>query len=211
MTPQPTYIYHITHVDNLSSIIAADGLRTCRDLRNDDVDYVDIAHETLQDWRSTKRVLCGPGGVIHDYVPFYFAPRSPMLCAIHNGKVPNYQGGQGQVLHLVSSVQVVEKSALSFVFTDGHSRIDFTEFYDDLSDLDELDWQIMKEKYWSDTNADNDRKRRRQAEFLVHEFFPWGLIDSIGVPGPRMKDRVESILADSNHKPLVRICRDWYY
>jgi ssDNA thymidine ADP-ribosyltransferase, DarT len=211
MIPQPVYIYHITHVNNLSSIITDGGLRTCCDLRDAGVNYTDIAHETLQDWRATKEVYCGPGGVIHDYVPFYFAPRSPMLCAIHNGRVPNYREGQGQVLHLVSSVEAVRGATLSFVFTDGHSRIDFTEFYDDVSYLDQIDWQIMKEKYWRDTIADNDRKRRRQAEFLVHKFFPWDLVELIGVSGSRMKARVESILIECDHKPLVSVHSDWYY
>jgi hypothetical protein len=211
MIPQPIYIYHITHVNNLSSIIADGGLRTCCDLRQAGVNYTDIAHETIQDWRATKEVSCGPGGVIHDYVPFYFAPRSPMLCAIHNGRVPHYREGQGPVLHLVSSVEAVRSATLSFVFTDGHSRIDFTGFYDDVSYLDQIDWQIMKEKYWRDTIADNDRKRRRQAEFLIHKFFPWSLIELIGVSGSRMKARVESILIEYDHKPLVSVYPDWYY
>jgi hypothetical protein len=64
MIPQPVYIYHITHVNNLSSIITDGGLRTCCDLRNKGVNYTDIAHETLQDWRAIKEVYCGPGGVI---------------------------------------------------------------------------------------------------------------------------------------------------
>ena len=49
----------------------------------------------------------------------------------------------------------------------------FTDFFDDLKDLDKIDWDLMQSRYWNDTNDDPDRKRRRQAEFLVHEFFPW--------------------------------------
>ncbi|MGQ7112742.1 DarT ssDNA thymidine ADP-ribosyltransferase family protein, partial [Escherichia sp. TWPC-MK] len=32
--------------------------------------------------RSEMRVTCGPGGVVHDYVPFYFTKRSPMLLKV---------------------------------------------------------------------------------------------------------------------------------
>jgi len=44
----------------------------------------------------------------------------------------------------------------------------------------------MQARYWSDTNTDNDRKRRRQAEFLVHNFFPLRLVEAVGV---RTRDR----------------------
>lgn len=46
------------------------------------VDYC-IAHNTIQDRRAQTYVPCLPGGNPHDYVPFYFAPCSPMLYAAH--------------------------------------------------------------------------------------------------------------------------------
>lgn len=39
----------------------------------------------------------------------------------------------------------------------------------------------MGERYWNDTPEDGDRKRRRQAEFLVYTSLPWRLIEEIGV------------------------------
>jgi hypothetical protein len=45
-----------------------------------------------------------------------------------------------------------------------------TDFYDDLNDLKEVDWNVMTLRIWKDTNDDPDRKRRRQAEFLVYHF-----------------------------------------
>ncbi len=76
-----------------------------------------------------------------------------------------------------------------------------------------IDWEIMEAKYWADTDEDGDRKRRRQAEFLVNEFFPWRLIREIGVISPEMKQRVETQLKQfpNRHQPLVKIHREWYY
>jgi hypothetical protein len=56
-----------------------------------------------------------------------------------------------------------------------------------------------------------DRKRRRQAEFLCHEFVPWNSIEKIGVIENRMKIQVEAILEKEEHKPPVVIERGWYY
>ena len=162
MIPPPTYIYHITHVNNLPQVLAAGGLQTCRTLRAAQTSYTDIAYQTLQDSRAHTVVPCAVGGTLHDYVPFYFAPRSPMLFIISKRHYPQHQEGQTPIVYLVSTVEQVHQAGGNFAFTDGHRVMALTNFYDDLSKLDRVDWQIMGAKYWRDTLADNDRKRRRQ-------------------------------------------------
>jgi hypothetical protein len=71
--------------------------------------------------------------------------------------------------------------------------MEFTDFFDDLDYLDNIDWDVMESRYWYDTNEDNDRKRRRQAEFLVRNFFPWELITEIGVINSTIKAKTENI------------------
>lgn len=169
----PLPIYHITHINNLESIISEGGLLAYNAMRTAEIQYTNIAYENIQNRRATFRIPCGAGGVLHDYVPFYFAPRSPMLYAINKGNVPNYSQGQAAVIHLVSSVDYIDAEGLDFVFTDGHAAMTFTDFFDDLNDLGAIDWDVMKSRYWNDTDEDNDRKRRRQAEFLVRNFLHW--------------------------------------
>ena len=167
-------IYHITHIDNLESILSEGGLLAYNImLLETQTNYTNIAYQNIQDRRATTDVPCGGGGVLHDYVPFYFAPRSPMLYTISRGNVENYTQGQAAVIHLVSSIENIEAEDLCFVFTDGHAVMTFTNFFDDLNYLRAIDWDVMESRYWNDTNEDNDRKRRRQAEFLVRYFFPW--------------------------------------
>lgn len=211
MVPHPTQVFHITHINNLPSIITDDGLRACADLRSGRENYTDIAHQHIQDRRAQIIVPCGPGGNLHEYVPFYFAPRSPMLYAICKGQVAGYNGKQEEIIYLVSSVQAVEQSELSFVFTDGHATKAFTGFYDDLSRLTEVDWKIMRARHWADTPEDGDRKRRRQAEYLVHRFFPWKLISEIGVSSEQMAEQLIPVLSRHSHQPLVRVQKGWYY
>ncbi len=135
-----------------------------------------------------------------------------MLYAIHKGFVDGYERGQSEIVHLVSSVEAVDKADLPWVFTDGHAEMaPLTDFYDDLQHLDKIDWEIMKATYWHDTDEDPDRKRRRQAEFLAHDFFPWNLVGAVGVHSQAIADRVREILEKAKHKPDVQITRDWYY
>jgi hypothetical protein len=60
---------------------------------------------------------------VADYVPFYFAPRSPMLYKLHKGGVPNYTNGQDPLVYLVSSAEAVAASGASFVFSGGVARV----------------------------------------------------------------------------------------
>lgn len=207
----PTPIYHITHINNLTSILNSGGLIANGVLQRQRIYYVDIAHESIQGRRSKTLVPCGAGGVLHDYVPFYFAPRSPMLFTIHKGNVEGYEQGQELVIYLVSTAESIGAAALNFAFTDGHGIMNYTQFFDNLNDLNKIDWTIMREQYWRDTTDDNDRKRRRQAEFLVHQFCPWTLITEIGVINSTIQAQVRQILQNYNHQPTVTVYGNWYY
>lgn len=127
----PTSIYHMTHLRNLPLIIGAGGLIANNRLRQKQIVYTDIAHQTIQDRRATRQVPCGAGGVLHDYVPFYFAPRSPMLYSIHRGNVASYQEGQNLVIYLVSDAESVKSEGIDFTFTDGHAIMEYSSFRDD--------------------------------------------------------------------------------
>ena len=65
--------------------------------------------------------------------------------------------------------------------------------------------------YWADTVDDMDRQRRKQAEFLVHRFCPWDVVNRIGVLNDAVKKRVERILDRKNVSMPVEVRRQWYY
>jgi ssDNA thymidine ADP-ribosyltransferase, DarT len=207
-----TRLYHITHMTNLDSILRSGGLvSTARRLR-ESIQHIDIAHSHIQDRRARVTVPCSIGGTLHDYVPFYFAPRSPMLFSNHKQNVTGYQGGQVPILHLVTSPEAVQAANLSFCFTDGHAAMNYAEFYDDLSALETtIDWDLMKAKYWSDTEDDPNRQFRRNAEFLVHDYLPWHLIIGIGVINESVKTQVDQILQSFNYSTPVKVYPKYYY
>lgn len=206
-----TKLYHITHIRNLSAIIEHGGILCDNSMNSENVEHVGIAHRHIKERRACKNVPIAPGGALADYVPFYFAPRSPMLYAIHTGYVESYSEGQEAVLHLVISVEGILSRKLPYVFTDGHAEMAISRFYNDKVDLNKIDWEIMKATYWNDTEHDNDRSRRRQAEFLVHRFCPWNLIEQVGVINNEMADRVNYILSSHKRYPEVIVQEKWYY
>ena len=212
MDRMTTRLYHITHISNLPALLQCAELRSKNKLTNSKTEYKSIAYEHIQDRRASISVPYGLGGTLHDYVPFYFAARSPMLYAIHKGYVEGYEDGQQSILHLVTSAESIANASLNFVFSDGHAVMGYTSFYDDLSSLSAvIDWEIMKDVYWHDTDDDGDLKRRRQAEFLVHQSVPWSLIDGIGVKNRTIADRVNQTLQEFGYTTSVRRVSAYYY
>ena len=180
---------------------------------DDELGYRPIHNLGVQAKRHARLIPCGPGGVIHDYVPFYFGPLSVMLLNLKTGRVPGYTEGQEPLLYLRTTAQAIQQAGARFVFSDGHGLAGFTDWYDDLARLNEVDWDTVETRWWRDTPEDNDRQRRKQAEFLVWHSLDWSLISDIAVLSTAMKQRVENLLNEfaQRARPPVVVMPDWYY
>ncbi|MDA0813780.1 MAG: DUF4433 domain-containing protein [Verrucomicrobia bacterium] len=211
MMADKTYIYRITHIDNLPSIIARGGEFSPNQMAAQALEKKSISHDTIMDRRQQTPVPCGAGGTVADYVPFYFGPCSPMLFAIHKGNVANCDARQEDIVYLVSAAEPIAESACSFVFTNGHAIMAWTRFFTDLTDLKEVDLPLMKERYWSDTPEDPNRKWRRQAEFLVRDHFPWTGVGAIATFDKAAETRVEMLISEAQHQPQIAVKRNWYF
>jgi hypothetical protein len=211
--PRPTPIYRFLHIDNLDVCLRRGGLHAPNQTPEDDHVYRTIHNPDVQAQRRMNRIPCGPDGSIHDYVSFYFGPRSPMLLQLHTGRVEGYRDGQEQLVYVVSTAQAIEDAPLPFVFSDGHGIAAFTRWFDDLTELIQVDWEAVAARYWADTVEDMDRQRRKQAEFLVYRECPWNLITEIGVLNAGAQSRVENILQgfDPVMRRPVRVQPGWYY
>jgi hypothetical protein len=82
-----------------------------------------------------------------------------------------------------------------------------TEFYADLQDLDKLNWDAIAATDFRDP----DIKEGKQAEFLVYGYFPFGLVERIGVSTKTIQERVLRMLQYSNYRPRVEVLRNWYF
>jgi hypothetical protein len=202
-------IYHMTHIQNLPSIINA-GVLYC-DKRAQAIKARSIAYVNFKEKRRVKPVPVPPGGVIADYVPFYFAPCSPMLFAIHMGYV-DASLTQSEIVYLTTTIEAIVDAGKPFVFTDCHPLSPVAHFANDLNQLNRyVDWNVMQSAYWYDTAEYPHRKSRRQAEFLVHHAVEWTLVQEIGVYDQARLQQVNEFLAHASYKPRVSVQRGWYY
>jgi hypothetical protein len=208
--PHPTWIYHITHLDNLPGIIAA-GLRCDRDAAGTGL-TTDIGNARIKERRRATRVGTRPGGVVADYVPFYFAPRSPMLFAICRGNVPTYQRGADGIVYLLCDLDGLLQAGHPIVFTDRNAVLENSYHFAAVEELDdEIDWELMERRQWANTASEPDRKERRMAEALVHEAVPWEAVAGVAVHDPAAAAAVAGLIADSRHHPHLAIKPEWYF
>ncbi|TWJ32652.1 type II toxin-antitoxin system toxin DNA ADP-ribosyl transferase DarT [Geobacter argillaceus] len=212
-TPIPTPIYRMLHIDNLAVLLQRGGMHAPCHVPDDGLPYKTIHNLDIQNERHVRPIPCGPGGTLHDYVPFYLGPRSPMLLQLHTGRVDGYTEGQAPLIYLVTTAQALVEAGCGYVFSDGHGIARFTDWYADLDMLENLDWDMIYERYWSDDVDDMDRQRRKQAEFLVHQQCPWNLIREIAVINNNVAARVREILSayPNAHRPDVQVRSVWYY
>jgi len=197
-------VSHITHIDNLNSILAqgclwSDHKRIELGLVNQNIGYSHIKQRRL-----VRPVNVATGGTIGQYVPFNFCPRSVMLFVIHKGH-DDYQGGQERVLHLISDIDTIRLTNDNCFFTDIHADLDYAEQIDDFTRITELDLKRINQRYWSDF------KEEKQAEFLAFESVAWHTIRQIGVKTQAIAEEVSVLLQAVQHKPEVVVRPQWYY
>ncbi|PZV91612.1 protein of unknown function [Micromonospora phaseoli] len=213
--PRPIWIMHFTHIDNLPRILKAGRLFS--DAGVGPQLSTNVGAVEIKTHRRHRPVPCPPGGVVADYVPFYFAPCSPMMfriaCDHREGRQGCYPGGDDPLVYLLSTVEEVHAAGLPWVASDGNCAAGLTTFSTDFDELATLvDWPLMRAKVWKDIPEDMDRKRRRAAEFLVHREFPLHLLAGYAVRTAERREEVRQVLHDAGMiEPYVDVRPNWYY
>ena len=216
--PTEPKIYHIVHVDRLSSIIADGQLWCDAEMVQRSGTGTSIGMNSIKRRRLEELTLRSyPGLHVGACVPFYFCPRSVMLYVIHRGNNPEleYDGGQGSIVHLEATLRQAVTWAgsqnLRWAFTSSNAGARYFEDYSDLGQLAKINWDAVQAQWWSGPDVDETVRHRKQAEFLVERSFAWSLITHIGVHSREIRDKARGIVQASDHRPPVEIKPDWYY
>lgn len=204
-------IYHIVHVDRLTSIAADNSLWCDAEILRYGPLGTTIGMNSIKQRRLQNSLSSHPDLHVGDCVPFYFCPRSIMLYVIHQASHPElaYRGGQGPIVHLEADLQQTvawaEEQDLQWAFTLSNAGASYFEDRCDLSELKEIDWDAVNATDWSQC------KEGKQAELLVEERFSWELISRLGVLSHQVHRQTLAALEGASHSPPVEIMPGWYY
>ncbi len=215
MSPPPAQlkIFHITHVDNLSSIVRDGHILPDSVMTSRGGPGAAIGMSSIKQRRLGLPLKCHPGDCVGEYVPFYFCPRSIMLFVIHcaNHSELTYCGGQGPIVHLQSDLHSVVAwatgQARRWAFTTANAGAYYAPFHASVAQLNLLEWVSIGQPDFRDPTV----KEAKQSEFLVHGGFPWQLVKRVGVKSPSVQTAATAAIAGASHQPPIDVRPDWYY
>lgn len=209
LNPEKALIWRIIHRDNLSWILE-NGLH-CGNSAIKAPDWVSIGNPELIDKRAHHPVPLPPGGLLNDYVPFYFTPFSPMLRNIHTGWGGIRKRPNEEIVILVSSLHHIDKLGLPFLFTDCHAYYQWADFYADLANLDKIDWPLLQRRDFKRDPEDPAKFERYQAEALIHQHLPVSGLLGIVCYTEALKQRIEQEIQVRNLNLPVYARTGWYF
>jgi len=205
--PSPVVLHHFTHLRNLEGIVA-NGLRSDAACRAEGLTQVEIGAPGIRERRLRLPVGAGPRGFVGDYVPFYYAPRSPMMFTLGKQNY-DFQQGFDDVVYLTSTLEDIDAAGIGWVASDRNAALSIASFTDEFSSIgDHVRWDVMRLRYWNDVPGGADL---RAAELLAHDHVPWELVRRVTARTRQAGDRVMVMLDGLAHQPQVDVRPEWYF
>lgn len=210
--PDQIKIFHILHIDRLSSILSKGFIFCDAYMRGTSIGGTTIGMSSIKATRCFKKLSNYPDLTVGACTPFYFCPRSIMLYMIYKGNHPqfSYRGGQNPIIHIVADFyRTIEWAKLNdrrWVFTPTNAAAYYTEDYNNVSMLNKLNWKVIASNDWK------ENREQKQAEFLIEHSFPITLIEKIGVYSPKYATHAKKIMSQCESPIIdVNVEPGWYY
>jgi hypothetical protein len=209
LNPDKALIFRITHWKNLPWLLD-NGLHCSSSNRQDD-ECIAIGNQDLIQDRSTHAVSAPPGGMLADYIPFYFTPYSPVLLNIVTGR--NVQKRpKSDIVILVSSIPKVEEAGIPYLFTDRHARLvnaTFSDRKDDLATM--IRWDLLQTRNVKKDPEDPEKSELYQAEALIHCHLPVNALLGVVTYSDAMKDKVQVLVANRELRLGIHSKPTWFF
>lgn len=188
------WVYRIIPIQNLTSVLN-EGL-FCKNAGRKTRDFLSIGSPDVIARRDKVIVKCYNDTVVNDYIPFHFSVRTPMLYNIITGhgvtKVP-----QEDIVYLCCRLVELTTKNFKWCYTDGNAAAAISKFFNNLEGIEAyVDWHSIETTDFRDDNSDGDedRIRKKLAEFLVKEYVPVEYIRKIVVFTTSMHKEVNAIV-----------------
>jgi hypothetical protein len=188
-------IYHVTHVQNLESILN-DG-----ELRAGAKPQVDVSSGSLRELRSLAQVR--PGIAVAEHVPFYLSPNATRWIELRDGAPGELwsdaarQSRPGEFVALVTTIAAIGPDV---VVADGDAVSPVTRFATGAEEGRALVRRVL--------STDPDLV---EPEVLAPGTVPFGAMALIGVSNDKVRNRVKDLLYDiGGPAPRIAVYPPWF-
>ena len=196
-------VYHLTHIDNLASILEAKAILSDAAGATPTLD-ISSPHA-----REARRMITvdDEGHAVADYVPFFLSPTSAAWGSIRTATIdPRLNGTPNptEFVLLVTSLGAVGEAKpgpSEFVVSDRDATHPLARFATTRDGAD---------RFLRTLNADLDSSQLLEAELLVAESVPLELISVITVANDRSRNRVKDLMRGSGFSARVAIHPPWF-
>ena len=197
MIPERLKIYHITHTQNITSILKtgalySDARRSKESIGNIMIGISEIKRRRLEE----IHVLCCPDKRVGDFVPFYFCPRSIMLYIIFMGNHAD-----------LKTVEWAARHGIEWAFSTSNAGARYTQFFNKKEKLNLIDWDAVTASDFRDSLV----KDKKQAEFLFHDSFPLHLVDKFATINEAAAEKLKEIMRGTEFASKIVIEPSWYF
>ncbi|MEN3745772.1 DUF4433 domain-containing protein [Sphingomonas sp. HF-S3] len=202
-------IFRITHRANIPWLVA-NGIH-CATSPMQDPAFRPIGNPELIGKRRHRALPTAYGGVLSDYVPFYFTPYSPMMYNIHTGYGGIEKQRNEDIVILVSSISRLGEFGLPFVFSDRHAYLQAAQFSANPDDLGWIDWGMLATRNFKRDPNDPSKFERYEAEALVRTHVPVEALIGIGCYSDTVTASVAAELTAGGTEVKARTRPGWYF
>jgi hypothetical protein len=208
LNPDNAFIWRITHRDNLAWYLQH-GLHSSNSpIQNPN--YVAIGNPDIIGKRACRIVPLPPGGVLNDYVPFYFTPFSPMMYNIHTGQGVQQRPNE-EIIILVARLHKIQKCGLPFVFTNAHAVPEWTQYYNSMDRLTEIDWALLRSRNFQRDLNDPQKFERYQAEALIYKHVPVEALLGLICYNQSIETELKAQVQSQGIELKVHAISGWYF
>lgn len=199
------------------------------------------SYQQIVDRRGTQDFPTPCGGVVNDYVPFYFSPVTSFTYTIYKGNVTLVapdgrelgKATEDDRVFFVARPLRVAEAALTYCFSDFalNSHAPLPTLEDDLARLEEhVHWGVFDEepltaripeigytgvcKYFKNAATPPERHTRsqkRMAEFLIRSIVPLDVIDCVVAKTDQVGDTLHKMMRASAWNIPIHVKRDCYF
>jgi hypothetical protein len=209
LNPEKAYIFRITHRQNLPWIFR-NGLH-CRNANRIDPNFVSIGDTGLIEHRHHHDLAIQGGGSLSDYIPFYFTPLSMMAINIKTGYRGVTQRPNNEIVIMLTSLRRLETNGIPFLFTDRRAYLRYAKFYNNLGDLDQINWTILQNRDFSKDPEDPEKTDRYQAEALVRDHLPITSLIAVACYNTTECEQAQQLADDAGITLRIVRRQGWYF